>query len=151
MGASGAGFGGGAMSVIKSPDAGFWLIGSKEVYRYDSTGLRTGYVDFVKEKIDSNPYFSQKGSIVTSNNEEVTTNSIVLVHQKQDGFYLIKIDKSGQYQTLSFKDSNLYGAYEPSTYRIDDDRVMFQINAIQVENSLDLVISKLPMPIGLNN
>jgi hypothetical protein len=128
MGASGAGFGGGAMSVIKSPDAGFWLIGSKEVYRYDSTGLRIGYVDFVKEKIDSNPYFSQKGSIVTSNNEEVTTNSIVLVHQKQDGFYLIKIDKSGQYQTLSFKDSNLYGAYEPSTYRIDDDRVMFQIN-----------------------
>lgn len=128
MGASGAGFGGGAMSVIKSPDAGFWLIGSKEVYRYDSTGLRIGYVDFVKEKIDSNPYFSQKGSIVTSNNEEVTTNSIVLVHQKQDGFYLIKIDKSGQYQTLSFKDSNLYGTYEPSTYRIDDDRVMFQIN-----------------------
>jgi len=128
MGASGAGFGGGAMSVIKSPDAGFWLIGSKEVYRYDSTGIRIGYVDFVKEKIDSNPYFSQKGSIVTSNNEEVSTNSIVLVHQKQDGFYLIKIDKSGQYQTLSFKDSNLYGAYEPSTYRIDDDRVMFQIN-----------------------
>lgn len=128
MGASGAGFGGGALSVIKSPDAGFWLIGSKEVYRYDSTGLRIGYVDFVKEKIDSNPYFSQKGSIVTSNNEEVSTNSIVLVHQKQDGFYLIKIDKSGQYQTLSFKDSNLYGAYEPSTYRIDDDRVMFQIN-----------------------
>lgn len=128
MGASGAGFGGGAMSVIKSPDAGFWLIGSKEVYRYDSTGIRIGYVDFVKEKIDSNPYFSQKGSIVTSNNEEVTTNSIVLVHQKQDGFYLIKIEKSGQYQTLSFKDSNLYGAYEPSTYRIDDDRVMFQIN-----------------------
>ncbi len=128
MGASGAGFGGGAMSVIKSPDAGFWLIGSKEVYRYDSTGIRIGYVDFVKEKIDSNPYFSQKGSIVTSNNEEVSTNSIVLVHQKQDGFYLIKIEKSGQYQTLSFKDSNLYGAYEPSTYRIDDDRVMFQIN-----------------------
>lgn len=128
MGASGAGFGGGALSVIKSPDAGFWLIGSKEVYRYDSTGIQIGYVDFVKEKIDSNPYFSQKGSIVTSNNEEVSTNSIVLVHQKQDGFYLIKIDKSGQYQTLSFKDSNLYGAYEPSTYRIDDDRVMFQIN-----------------------
>jgi len=108
MGASGAGFGGGALSVIKSPDAGFWLIGSKEVYRYDSTGLRTGYVDFVKEKIDSNPYFSQKGSIVTNNNEEVNTNTIVLVHQKQDGFYLIKIDQSGQYQILSFKDSNLF-------------------------------------------
>ena len=129
MGASGAGFGGGALSVIKSPDAGFWLIGSKEVYRYDSTGLRTGYVDFVKEKIDSNPYFSQKGSIIANNNEEVNTNSIVLVHQKQDGFFLIKIDQSGQYQTLGFKDSNLFGAYEPSTYRIDDDRVMFQINA----------------------
>jgi hypothetical protein len=60
MGASGAGFGGGALSVIKSPDAGFWLIGSKEVYRYDSTGLRTGYVDFVKEKIDSNPISVKK-------------------------------------------------------------------------------------------
>ena len=129
LGASGSGFGKEPMAVIKSPDAGFWLIGSKEVYKYDSLGVQTGYVDFVKEKIDSYPFFSNKGSIVANNDEEVSTSSIVLVHQKQDGFYLIKINKIGQYQTVSFKDNNLFGAYEPATYQVDEDRVMFQINA----------------------
>jgi hypothetical protein len=125
-GINGLGFGGTDMFVFKSADAGFWFIGSKEFYKFDSTGTQTGYVDFVKEKIESFPYFSFKGSIVTNDIYESPNNFIVAVHYiTGGGISFIKIDSFGKYQIANFKDDNFPTSYEPYTYLVDNNRVMF--------------------------
>jgi Secretion system C-terminal sorting domain len=129
-GINGLGFSGTDMFVFKSADAGFWFIGSKEFYKFDSTGTQTGYVDFVKEKIESFPYFSFKGSIVTNDIYESPSNFIVAVHSiTGGGISFIKIDSFGKYQIANFKDDNFPTSYEPYTHLIDNDRVMFRTSS----------------------
>ena len=129
-GINGLGFGSTDMFVFKSADAGFWFIGSKEFYKFDSTGTQTGYVDFVKEKIESFPYFSFKGSIVTNDIYESPSNFIVAVHSiTGGGISFIKIDSFGKYQITNFKDDNFPTSYEPYTYLVDNNRVMFRTSS----------------------
>ena len=130
-GNNGLGYRGSDINVLKSVDLGFWLVGSKEIYKYDSTGIQTGYTDFNKEKIDSDPFVTYNGSVMTKNNfiyEGYSSNSIVLAHQKQDSIRFIKIDKFGKYQISAFKDGRQIGDYNPSAYLIDDEKVMFSLN-----------------------
>ena len=127
-GNNGFGFRGSDMNVLKSVDSGFWLVGSREIYKYDSTGTQTGHIDFDKEKIDSYPFVSNNGSVVTKNNfinEEYSSNSIILAHQKQDSLRFVKIDKYGKYQIATLKVGVQIGDFGPSSYLVDDERAMF--------------------------
>ena len=130
-GNNGFGFRGGDMYVLKSVDLGFWLVGSKEIYKYDSAGTQTGYVDFDKEKIESTPFVTYNGSVINKNDfayEGYSSNAIVLAHQKQDSTRFVKIDKFGKYQMATFKDGRQIGDFNPGAYLIDDDKVMFSLN-----------------------
>jgi Secretion system C-terminal sorting domain len=124
-GAKGVGFGGGDMYVLKSVDLGFWLVGSKEIYKYDSTGTQSGYIDFDKEKIDSYPFLTFQGSVVSNDNysgQGYSSDFIVVAQQKQDSLRFVKVDKFGKYQmaTVKYNDDDT-----PETYMVDDNRVSF--------------------------
>ena len=147
-GTKGVGFNGGNMYVLKSVDLGFWLIGSKEIHKYDLTGTQTGYIDFDKEKIDSSPYFNFSGSVITNDNftyEGYSSSFIVVAHQKQDSTRFIKIDSSGKYQITTIKDGRRqFEPYNSNVYMADDNRVMFHTNLVSGLQSIGVCNFKEP-------